>query len=146
MANLSGLLNEDGRFMQIGTSPSNLTLQIPYPTIGKGIFQTSRMVDAGRNASGAVIGQMVGRSIDKQNMGWNVISCEKWWEINQFLEANGLFFYCRYFNHNLGEWKVRKFYAGDPQVEPRNLDPETQIPRDGVYYNATLNVIDCGEV
>lgn len=136
---------EDGRFMQIGTSSTNLTLEVPYPSIGQGVFLTSRMVDSGRNANGAVVGQMVGRSVDKQSMGWSAISCEKWWEINRFLEDNGLFFYCRYFNHNTGEWKVRRFYAGDPQVEPRNLDPETQVPRDGVYYNATLNVIDCGE-
>ena len=139
------LLNEDGRFMQIGISPSDLTLQVPYPSIGQGLFQTSRMVDAGRNANGAVVAQQIGRSVDKQNMGWTVISCEKWWEINRWLEEHGMFFYCRYFNHNTGVWKVRMFYAGDPQVEPRNLDPETQIPRDGVYYNATLNVVDMGE-
>lgn len=139
-------LNEDGRFMQIGMSPTSLTLQVPFPSIGQGLFQTSRLVDAGRNANGAVVGQMIGRSVDKQNMGWTAISCEKWWEINRFIENNGLFFYCRYFNHNLGEWKVRRLYAGDPQVEPRNLDPETQVPRDGVYHNATLNVIDMGEV
>lgn len=143
---MASILGEDVRFMQIGVTADNLTLDIPYPSLGKGAFQTTRMVDAGRNANGEVVGQMVGRSNDKQNMGWAAISCEKWWEINNWFETNGMFFYCRYFNHNTGAWVTRKFYAGDIQVEPRNLDPTTQIPRDGVYHNASFNVIDCGEL
>lgn len=135
-------LHEDARFIYIGKTKDSQPLAIPFPSIGQGAFETVRIVDAGRNANGAVVGQQIGRSMDKQNMGWRAISCEKWWEINNWFETNGMFFYCRYFSHNTGQWRTRKFYVSDIKCEPYMVNPATGIPRE--YHNATFNVVDTG--
>lgn len=131
-------------FIQLGTSPTPMLLTIPYPTKGKALFETSRFVDSQRNANGVVVGQQVGRSIDKQNMSWDKLSAEKWWEINRFFEENGMFQYCRYFSHNLGEWKIRLMYCSDFKCDPGVVDSSTGYPKE--YTNCSFNVIDCGVI
>ena len=130
-------------YMQLGPTPSNMTLEIPYPDQGKAMFETSSFVDSGRNANGAIVGQQVGRSIDKQNMGWSVLDAETWWAMNNWIEKNGMFFYCRYFSHNFGEWRTRRFYCSDFKAEPGFLNPDTGKPE--FYMNCSFNVIDVGE-
>ena len=136
----------DSRFIYFGTgvSGNNLTgntLALPFPSSGP--FETSRAVNSGRNANNVVVGQMVGRSVDKQSMTWNVLPVQKWWEINRWIETNGMFFYCKYFSHNVGKWMIRRFYCGDPKCSPFKIDPSTGVP--DVYLDCSLNVIDMGE-
>lgn len=133
---------DDARFMYFGTSEKNFTLALPFPTWGSAAFETERTVDAARNANNVVVGQMVGRSIDKQKMKWENMPREKWWEINRWLETNGMFFWCRYFSHNSGEWKVRRFYCGNIKCEPAYVDPDTGMP--AFYSSAEFNVVDTG--
>lgn len=132
----------DCRFIYFGTAPGNYSLALPFPSIGKAVFETERTVDAGRNANNVVVGQMVGRPINKQNMGWDRIPAAKWWEINQWLEANGMFFWCRYFAHDVGQWRERQFYCGNVSCEPRDVNPDTGMPT--YYVDATFNIIDSG--
>ena len=132
----------DRRFIYIGVSSSKLNLKVPFPTSGKAAFETSRFVDSTRNANGVVVGQQVGRSIDKQNMAWAVMDCEIWWEINRYIERNGMFFYCKYFSHNFGEWRTRKFYCSDFKCTPALVDPSTGKPT--YYKDCSFNVIDVG--
>lgn len=136
----------DPRFMYIGTDHNTAnvtgnTLAIPFPS--EGPFQTSRAVNSARNANNVVVGQMVGRSVDKQSMKWSVLPCQKWWEINRWLEANGMFFWVKYFNHNIGYWQIRRFYCGDVTCEPFKINAENGHP--AMYRNCSINVIDMGE-
>lgn len=135
----------DPRFIYIGSGVSSGTLVgnvigVPFPS--EGTFETQRAVNAARNASNVVVGQMVGRSADKQNMTWSVLKRENWWRLNRWLESNGMFFYCKYFAHNTGRWMIRRFYCGDVSCDPYKIDADTGVP--AFYRNCTLNVIDMG--
>lgn len=136
----------DPRFMYLGTAISNNdisgdVLAISFPS--EGPFETERAVNSARNAYNVVVGQMVGRSVDKQNMTWSVLAREKWWEINRWLEAHGMFFYCKYFAHNTGKWMIRRFYAGGPSCVPFKVNAATGQP--AFYRDCSLNVIDTGD-
>lgn len=129
--------------MYWGTSAQEQNFGIPAPEFGSAA-ETQRLVDSARNAHGEVVATMIGRSSDKQNMTWKVLPPEIWWSMNQFLESNGMFFWCRYFSHNTGVWRVRQFYAGDVYCEPDRVDCENGP---AMYYrNCTLNVIDQGVI
>lgn len=131
------------RFIRYGTTFDSLTHALPFPTKGKALFQTERMVEGGRNANGVLVAQEVGRSLDKQNMGWDKIKPEIWWEFNNFLEDHGMFFCVEFFNYNLGKLQRKRFYAGNPQCDPFNVDPITLKPE--LIENAQVNIIDTGE-
>ena len=143
--NSTDVRTPDPRFMYLGTgvSGTQLTgnvLAIPFPSEGE--FETARAVNSARNADNVVVGQMVGRSVDKQSMKWSVLKRETWWRINRWLEANGMFFYCKYFAHNTGKWMIRRFYCGDPKCSPFKIDAATGVP--ALYRDCSLNVIDVG--
>lgn len=137
----------DPRFMYIskqmaaGGQMLGDVLAIPFPSSGP--FETARAVNSARNANNVVVGQMVGRSVDKQSMTWRVLPCKTWWRINRWIETNGMFFYCKYFSHNTGKWLIRRFYCGDPKCSPFKINPANGVP--DVYLDCTLNVIDMGE-
>ncbi|MEG2843128.1 MAG: hypothetical protein RR900_06540 [Ruthenibacterium sp.] len=135
-------------FLFLGASPATNAAQyeiaVPYPTVGGACFETARMVDAARNARGEMVGRMAGRSLDKQNMTWDVMPCDKWWALNRWFENGHFTFYCHYFNHNLGMWQTRLFYLGDVKTNPVHVNGKTGVP--AYYTGATFNVIDCGVV
>lgn len=126
----------------IATSRTNFSIKIPHPSVGGAAFETNRMVDAGRNAKGELIGRMVGRSISKQNLSWDKIPRETWWQINRWFEDGHYTFYCHYFNHNTGTWETRLFYLGDVSTNPVKITDG--LPK--YYENASFSVIDCGVV
>lgn len=134
-------------FMYFGVTSAALTLEVPYPT--SGTFETSRKTQTQESADGSLVAQMIGRSRDKQNMSWEVMDCAKWWEINNWLETNGMFFYCRYFNFNRGMWQTRRFYCENPSCEPYRPTSNTSSADFGMprfLRNCQLNVVDMGEV
>ena len=141
-------LNENVGFIYLGSSAAtnraNYAVALPYPDLGGALVETSRMVDSARNANGEVVGRQVGRSVSKQSMAWNKLSCEKWWEFNRWIEQGHFTFYCCYFNFNLGQWETRLFYAGDFKVMPGPVDRTTGMPE--YLSSASVNVIDCGVV
>ncbi|MFZ2538558.1 MAG: hypothetical protein WAX04_06610 [Oscillospiraceae bacterium] len=137
-------INMDCNFMQIGITLNDLSVSIPFPSNGKGAFETIRYVESVKNANGTLVSQQIGRSVDKQNLSWSVMDATLWWKINNFIETNGMAFYCRYFSHNLGRWNVRKFTCSDFQCEPYQIDVKTGVPE--FYVNCSFNVIDTGEV
>lgn len=138
----------NGNFLYLGDSPAtsrtNYAISVPYPSVGGACFETSRMVDAARNANGEMVGRMVGRSVDKQSMSWARIPCETWWALHRWFEAGHFTFYCHYFNHNLGRWETRLFYLGDVKANPMRVNSATGAP--AYYQDASFNVIDCGVV
>lgn len=137
--------NEDTKFLYIGaeanTSKTNYAVAVPYPSEGMAGFATSRMVSAGRNADGAMVGQLVGRAVDKQQLGWQRITCEKWWQLHRWFTDGHFTFYCHYFDHNCGVWRTRLFYLGDVSVNPYNVE---QSGAGRYYRDARFSVIDCG--
>lgn len=142
------MIHADPRFLYLGSTPStntqNYAVAVPFPSEGKAAFETSRMIDSARNANGEIVGRQIGRSIDKQNMAWDVLPREKWWEMNRWFEQGHFTFYCHYFNHNLGCWQTKLFYLGDVKTSPFLVDPESGEP--AFYRDAGFNVIDCGVV
>lgn len=125
------------------TSKTNYAVKVPYPDAGKNPFTTSRLVDSARNAQGTLVGRMVGRSMDKQEMSWSWIDCESWWRLNRWFEENHFTFYCHYFNFNTGLWMTRLMYLSDVKVSP-GLVTRTG---DALYLrDASFSVIDCGVV
>lgn len=141
-------LKEATGFLYLGTSPEtsreNHSIAVPYPDQGKAPFTTSRLVDSARNAQGTMVGRMIGRSLDKQEMGWSTISCSLWWEMNRWFEDNHFTFYCHYFNFNTGRWLTRLMYISDVKVSPEIIDPGTGEP--AFLRDASVNVIDCGVI
>lgn len=125
-----------------GTNRENHAIAAPYPDTGP--FTTSRLVDSARNAQGTMVGRMVGRSLDKQEMSWTAISPEVWWEMNRWFEAGHFTFYCHYFNFNLGRWETRLFYLSDVKCSPARVDPASGQP--ALLRDASFNVIDCGVI
>lgn len=133
----------DPRFMYWGSSKGDRDLAIPFPSSSSGVFETSRAVDSARNANNVVVGQMVGRSVAKQNMTWAALPCDIWWEMNNWVEEHGMFFWCHYFDHCRGRWDDRRFYCGNFKCTPSMVDPDTGIPK--YYKSCSVNVIDTGE-
>ena len=141
-------LKESTGFLYFGASPetskTNYAIKVPYPSLGKAPFTTSRLVDSARNAQGTMVGRMVGRSLDKQEMGWEVISCALWWEMNRWFEDNHFTFYCHYFNFNTGRWLTRLMYISDVTCSPDLVESETGEP--AFLRDASVNVVDCGVI
>lgn len=132
-------------FMYWGNTSDNLSLEVPFPS--SGTFETSRKAQTQDSADGSIVAQVIGRSRDKQTMSWDIMDCNKWWEINNWLEDNGMFFYCRYFNFNRGLWQTRKFYVESPSCEPykpssNQLSDEYGMPK--FLTNCQLVVLDMG--
>lgn len=125
-------------------SPSVHAVAVPYPTAGSAAFETARMVDAARNANGEMVGRLVGRSSDKQTLGWHRIACADWWAMHRWFEDGHFTFYCHYFDHNTGVWRTRLFYLGDVRANPVHVDEATGVP--AWYEDASFSVIDCGVV
>ena len=126
-----------------GGDPDNMPyVCVPFPSSGP--FETAVNVDSARNQNGEMVGQEVGRPIDKQSMTFNVIKREKWHEINRWIRANGIKFWCYFYNHNHGGWECKRFYCGNRSCEPYMINPATGVP--AFYRNAKINVIDMGVV
>lgn len=134
-------------FMYWGTNSVELTLEVPFPT--SGTFETTRKTQTQESADGSIVAQMIGRSRDKQTLSWIIMDCTKWWEINNWLEVNGMFFYCRYFNFNCGVWQTRKFYCESPTCEPYRPNSNQSSVHYGkprFLQNCRITVTDMGQV
>lgn len=132
-------------FMYWGLTISDLSLEVPFPS--SGTFETSRKAQTQESADGSLVAQMIGRSRDKQTLSWEIMDCNKWWEINNWLEANGMFFYCRYFNFNRGIWQTKQFYVESPSCEPYRPSSNSSSPSYGMprfLRNCQITVTDMG--
>jgi hypothetical protein len=98
----------------------------------------SQLVDSGRNANGAVVGQKIGRKLWKiNNLHWQGLNAETWAAMQAALEP---FFVEVEFT---GDENVRHkvmMYPGDTTAKPYYL---SGINYD-VYENCKFNLIDCG--
>ena len=132
-------------FMYWGKSTDALDLEVPFPT--SGTFETSRKSQMQESSDGSIVAQVIGRSRDKQTLTWEIMDCNKWWEINNWLEENGMFFYSRYFNFNRGIWQTRKFYVESPSCEPYRPSSNQSLASYGMprfLQNCEITVVDMG--
>lgn len=136
----------DSAFLYLGETPDTsrtcYAVKVPYPNRDNAAFETRRMVDAGRNLNGELVGRMVGRSLQKQSLAWARMPCHTWWEMHRWFEAGHFTFYCHFFNHSVGAWQTRLFYMGDVAATPARVNTATGTP--AYYTNASFSVIDCG--
>lgn len=113
---------------------------LPMPARGVQPVVTT-VVDAGRNANGAVVGQRVGRDQYKLDaLVWPVLSAEEWSRILRLLQD---FFVSVTFPDPVSNRPVTiKMYPGDRTAEPYRVD-ENGNPT--MYINCRVNLIDTGE-
>ena len=112
-------------------------VEFPCPARGLEIIH-SQNVDAGRNANGAVIGQLVGRKMWKlNNLQWNGLDAETWAKMKKAIEP---FFVKVTFTGDDNERHTVTMYPGDTSGKPLFLN-------DIFYKNfetCKFNLIDCG--
>lgn len=123
------------------TKPNDLIivngLALPAPARGFEIV-SSQAVDAGRNANGAVIGQLVGRRLWKlNNISWTGLSADDWKQIVTALEP---FFVTVTFTDHTNTRRTLKMYPSDITGQPFQI----QNYNYELYETCKFNLIDCG--
>lgn len=122
-------------------NPHNLILingvALPPPCRGFEVVST-QAVDAGRNANGAVIGQLVGRRMWKlNNIQWHGLDPETWATIKRLLEP----FYVQVtFTGDDNQRHTVTMYPSDTTGQPFMLSGYTYK----TYETCKFNLIDCG--
>ena len=113
---------------------------VPCPSVGFE-YTISTVVNAGRNANGAVIGQQIGRPLYKfSNLRWVGISPE---ERKRILKAIEPFYVPVTFEDVVtGSIRTITMYPSDRQIKPLFVDKETHEVTQDEYL--AFNLIDCG--
>lgn len=114
--------------------------ELPPPKRGVQPIVTT-IVDAGRNANGAVVGQRVGRDQYKiDNLEWPWLTAREW---SQILSALSSFFVFVTFHDPVSDGrKTIKMYCSDRSAEPYWVDGSGSPTH---YRNCKVNLVDCGE-
>ena len=112
-------------------------VKFPPPARGLEIVH-SQAVDSGRNAIGAVVGQLVGRKLWKlNNLQWNALDAETWACMKNALEP---FFVEFTFTGDDNKRHTVTMYPGDTSSKPLFLED--------IFYKqhetCSFNLIDCG--
>ena len=99
------------------------------------------VVNSGRDANGAVVGQRVGRDQYKiDGLEWSWLTAAQW---NSILQAmSDFFFYVTFQDPVSGGSKTVKMYCGDRQGEEYWVDSSGKPTH---YRNCKVNLIDTGE-
>lgn len=112
------------------------------PPCKRGVKVTvSTVVNSGRDANGAVVGQRIGRDQYKMDaLEWSYLTAEQWHTILSLM--SDFFFYVTFNDPVTNERKTVKMYCGNRTAEPYWVD-ENGTPTH--YINCKVNLIDCGE-
>ena len=114
--------------------------EMPTPKRGLEPIVTT-IVDAGRNANGAVIGQRIGRDMYKlNNLEWPWLTAEEWSRILSIL--SDFFVMVTFPDPVTNRLITLKMYCGDRTAEPYYLD-DSGMPTH--YKDCKVNLIDTGE-
>lgn len=99
------------------------------------------VVDAGRDANGAVVGQRVGRDQYKiDGLEWPWLTASQWERILSLLED--FFVYVTFYDPTTNAKKTIKMYCGDRTGEPYWIDIDGKPTH---YRDCKFNLIDIGE-
>lgn len=114
--------------------------ELPPPKRGVNIVVTT-IVDAGRDANGAVVGQRVGRDQYKiDGLEWSWLTAAQWEKILSVLK--NFFVYVTFQDPVTNGRKTIKMYCGDRTGEPYWVDSNGRPTH---YRNCKLNLVDVGE-
>lgn len=114
--------------------------ELPPPKRGVKPIVTT-VVDAGRNANGAVVGQRVGRDQYKiDGLEWSWLTAEQWSRILSILDH--FFVYVTFIDPVTTGKKIIKMYPGDRSAEPYWVDGNGHPTH---YRNCKFNLVDTGE-
>ena len=114
--------------------------KLPPPKRGVHPIVTT-VVDAGRNANGAVVGQRVGRDQYKiDGLEWAWLTAETWSEI--LSELDKFFVDVTFIDPVTNKEKTLKMYCGDRSAEPYWVDKNGHPTH---YKDCKFNLIDVGE-
>jgi hypothetical protein len=98
------------------------------------------VVNSGRDANGAVVGQRVGRDQYKiDGLEWAWLTAEQWERILQVI--SGFYFYVTFNDPVTNLRKTVRMYCGDRSAEPYWVDKDGKPTH---YTNCKVNLIDCG--
>lgn len=112
------------------------------PPCKRGVKVTvTTVVNSGRDANGAVVGQRIGRDQYKiEALEWSYLTAEQWQTILSLI--SDFFFYVTFNDPVTNERKTVKMYCGDRTAEPYWVDGNGTPTH---YINCKVNLIDCGE-
>ena len=113
--------------------------ELPPPRRGVSIV-VSTIVDAGRDANGAVVGQRVGRDQYKiDGLEWPWLSAAEWRSILNAMRS--FFFFVTFIDPVSNSPRTVKMYCGDRSAEPYYVDRNEHPTH---YRNCKVNLIDTG--
>lgn len=99
------------------------------------------VVNSGRNANGAVVGQRVGRDQYKiDGLEWAWLTAGQWENI--LTAISDFFFYVTFNDPVTNARKTVRMYCGDRSAEPYWVDGNGKPTH---YTNCKVNLIDTGE-
>lgn len=99
------------------------------------------VVDSGRDANGAVVGQRVGRDLYKiDGLEWSWLTAAQWEKILSIM--NNFFFYVTFNDPVSGGRKTIEMYCGDRTGEPYYVDSSGTPTH---YRDCKVNLIDTGK-
>lgn len=113
----------------------------PLPSPKRGVHPiVTTVVNAGRNANGAVVGQRIGRDQYKiDGLEWPWLTAEQWSRILTLVSP--FFFNVTFHDPVTGRLKTIQMYCGDRTAEPYWI---TSSGRPTHYKDCKLNLIDTG--
>lgn len=114
-----------------------------YPMPSRGLeLKTSTIVDSGRNSNGVLVGQKVGRDLQKiESLEWKYLTANIWSSILKEFDQSFIAT-VTYPDMVNNRWTTRKMYCGDRAAKPFKLG------KDGLpvsYIECSLNLVDTGE-
>jgi hypothetical protein len=143
-------INTKKCYIELGTSvnddntfENSLELPVPIELPSSNEF----LVDAGRNADGAMLIEMVGRTQYTTQIKWARLENKKWWQINRWFETYGYVFYMRYFSHTEGRIKIHRFYRGNIEkgVPSNTVEVMNGYAVPTHYSGCGFSIIDIGD-
>lgn len=141
MSNPYGFPDIPANMFRMSSLSGGGSLWLPNPDTDSATNLISTLVNSGRNASGVVTAQKIGRDQEKTTMTWAFLQKDVWEEMLRFWDQN-FFFNFTYYSRVEGSRITRKFYVGDRQDHPYMIDSDG-LPI--AYVDCSANVIDTGE-
>ena len=129
--------------MYFGTSAEATGLAVPYPSVGGAGVSVEVQRYEETNANGEVIAQQIGDDIITQELQWDRIDAAYWLPLLKFFSEAGDVFWCRFFNHRVAEWQVKRFIKSGLQFQPMRVDEKTGIP--AYYTDAGFTIRSMGD-
>ena len=112
---------------------------LPSPKRGVGIIVTT-VVDAGRDASGVVVGQRIGRDQYKiDGLEWPWLTAQQWENILTWMKP--FYFPVTFTDPVTNTLRTITMYCGDRRGDPYKVDANGKPTH---YQNCKVNLIDTG--